>query len=179
MAWPRPGSAEGFWPRHVVAVIGDGALTGMAEALNIAASNRPVVIVVNDNERSYSPTIGGLAHHLATLRTTRNYERFMTWGKGFLQRTPFVGRPLYDAMHGVKKGVKDVVAPQGLFEDLGLKYIGPVDGHDEQELEFALGRARDFQQPVIGLHATKGRGCAWPNDEDRLQAGHRSGHRPA
>ena len=171
-AWERRGL---LGSRHVVAVIGDGALTGgMAwEALNnIAASNRPVVIVVNDNERSYSPTIGGLAHHLATLRTTRNYERFMTWGKGFLQRTPFVGRPLYDALHGVKKGVKDVVAPQGLFEDLGLKYIGPVDGHDEQELEFALGRARDFQQPVI-VHAitTKGRGYA-PAENDEADRFH-------
>ena len=171
-AWERRGF---LGSRHVIAVIGDGALTGgMAwEALNnIAASNRPVVIVVNDNERSYSPTIGGLAHHLATLRTTRNYERFMTWGKGFLQRTPFVGRPLYDALHGVKKGVKDVVAPQGLFEDLGLKYIGPVDGHDEQELEFALGRARDFQQPVI-VHAitTKGRGYA-PAENDEADRFH-------
>ena len=171
-AWERRGL---LGSRHVVAVIGDGALTGgMAwEALNnIAASNRPVVIVVNDNERSYSPTIGGLAHHLATLRTTRNYERFMTWGKGLLQRTPFVGRPLYDALHGVKKGVKDVVAPQGLFEDLGLKYIGPVDGHDEQELEFALGRARDFQQPVI-VHAitTKGRGYA-PAENDEADRFH-------
>ncbi|MDC3002011.1 hypothetical protein OA174_05370 [Actinomycetota bacterium] len=171
-AWERRGL---LGSRHVVAVIGDGALTGgMAwEALNnIAASNRPVVIVVNDNERSYSPTIGGLAHHLATLRTTRNYERFMTWGKGFLQRTPFVGRPLYDALHGVKKGVKDVVAPQGLFEDLGLKYIGPVDGHDEQELEFALGRARDFHQPVI-VHAitTKGRGYA-PAENDEADRFH-------
>ena len=171
-AWERRGL---LGSRHVIAVIGDGALTGgMAwEALNnIAASNRPVVIVVNDNERSYSPTIGGLAHHLATLRTTRNYERFMTWGKGFLRRTPFVGRPLYDALHGVKKGVKDVVAPQGLFEDLGLKYIGPVDGHDEQELEFALGRARDFQQPVI-VHAitTKGRGYA-PAENDEADRFH-------
>ena len=171
-AWERRGL---LGSRHVIAVIGDGALTGgMAwEALNnIAASNRPVVIVVNDNERSYSPTIGGLAHHLATLRTTRNYERFMTWGKVFLQRTPFVGRPLYDALHGVMKGVKDVVAPQGLFEDLGLKYIGPVDGHDEQELEFALGRARDFQQPVI-VHAitTKGRGYA-PAENDEADRFH-------
>ncbi|MCH1404228.1 MAG: 1-deoxy-D-xylulose-5-phosphate synthase, partial [Candidatus Nanopelagicales bacterium] len=87
-------------------------------------------------------------------------------------RTPFVGRPLYDALHGVKKGVKDVVAPQGLFEDLGLKYIGPVDGHDEQELEFALGRARDFQQPVI-VHAitTKGRGYA-PAENDEADRFH-------
>ena len=148
--------------QHVVAVIGDGALTGgMAwEALNnIAASDRPVVIVVNDNERSYSPTIGGVAHHLATLRTTRGYERFMAWGKSVLKRTPVVGPPIYDALHGVKKGLKDVVAPQGMFEDLGLKYIGPVDGHDEQELEFALRLARDFDHPVIVHTITrKGRG---------------------
>ena len=150
--------------RHVVAVIGDGALTGgMAwEALNnIAASDRPLVIVVNDNARSYSPTIGGLAHHLATLRTTRGYERFMQWGKRVVLRTPVVGEPVYGALHGMKKGVKDIVAPQGMFEDLGLKYIGPVDGHDEQEMEFALTRAKDFPGPVI-VHAIthKGRGYA-------------------
>ncbi len=148
-AWELKGLLE---RRHVVAIIGDGALTGgMAwEALNnIAASKRNVIIVVNDNGRSYSPTIGGLAHHLATLRTTRGYERLMSWGKDVLQRTPVVGPPVYGALHGMKKGVKDIVAPQGMFEDLGLKYIGPVDGHDEAELEFALGRARDFSGPVI------------------------------
>lgn len=149
---------------HVVAVIGDGALTGgMAwEALNnIACSDRPVVIVVNDNAWSYSPTIGGLAHHLSTLRTTRGYERFMQWGKRVLHRTPVVGDPIYGALHGFKKGVKDMVAPQGLFEDLGLKYIGPIDGHDEQEMEFALTRAKAFPGPVI-VHAItqKGRGYA-------------------
>ncbi|MEU5106957.1 1-deoxy-D-xylulose-5-phosphate synthase N-terminal domain-containing protein, partial [Streptomyces sp. NPDC021354] len=84
--------------RHVVAVIGDGALTGgMAwEALNniAAARDRPLIIVVNDNERSYAPTIGGLADHLATLRTTDGYERFLAWGKDVLQRTPVVGQPL-------------------------------------------------------------------------------------
>ncbi|CAM5598466.1 1-deoxy-D-xylulose-5-phosphate synthase OS=Streptomyces griseomycini OX=66895 GN=dxs PE=3 SV=1 [Streptomyces griseomycini] len=119
---------------HVVAVIGDGALTGgMAwEALNnIAdAKDRPLVIVVNDNERSYAPTIGGLANHLATLRTTDGYERVLAWGKDLLQRTPVVGRPLYDTLHGAKKGLKDAFAPQGMFEDLGLKYVGPIDGHD-------------------------------------------------
>ena len=149
---------------HVVAVIGDGGLTGgMAwEALNnIAGSDRQVVIVVNDNERSYSPTIGGLAHHLATLRTTSGYERFLSWGKRILHRTPVVGEPMYDALHGVKKGLKDVVAPQGMFEDLGLKYIGPVDGHRIDELEHALRRAKDFDGPVI-VHAItqKGRGYA-------------------
>jgi 1-deoxy-D-xylulose-5-phosphate synthase len=143
------------------------------EALNnIAASDRPLVIVVNDNARSYSPTIGGLAHHLATLRTTRGYEKFMNWGKRTLLRTPLVGDPIYGALHGMKKGVKDVVAPQGMFEDLGLKYIGPVDGHDEQEMEFALTRAKDFSGPVI-VHAIthKGRGYA-PAEHDEADRFH-------
>jgi 1-deoxy-D-xylulose-5-phosphate synthase len=157
--------------RTVVAVVGDGALTGgMAwEALNnlAAAKDRPVVIVVNDNERSYAPTIGGLAHHLATLRTTRGYERFLQWGRGVLGRTPVVGQPLFDTLHGMKKGLKDMVAPQGLFEDLGLKYIGPVDGHDHEELEHALRRARAFRGPVI-VHALtrKGLGYAPAENDD-------------
>ena len=149
--------------RSVVAVIGDGALTGgMAwEALNNIADapNRPVVIVVNDNARSYSPTIGGLAHHLSTLRTTGGYERFLDWGKAVLGRTPVVGSPLYDTLHGVKKGIKDIVAPQGMFEDLGLKYIGPVDGHDADAVERALSRAKAYSGPVIVHVITeKGRG---------------------
>jgi 1-deoxy-D-xylulose-5-phosphate synthase len=130
------------------------------------------VIVVNDNARSYSPTIGGLAHHLATLRTTRGYEKFMNWGKRLLHRTPVVGEPVYGALHGMKKGVKDMVAPQGMFEDLGLKYIGPVDGHDEQEMEFALTRAKDFDGPVI-VHAIthKGRGYG-PAEDDKADHFH-------
>ena len=164
--------------RAVVAVVGDGALTGgMAwEALNtIAASNRPLVIVVNDNARSYAPTIGGLAHHLSTLRTTRGYERFLEWGKGVLGRTPVVGGPIYETLHGVKKGLKDIVAPQGMFEDLGLKYIGPVDGHDVTALEHALRRARGFGQPVI-VHAIthKGLGHA-PAENDALDHFHSVG----
>ncbi|MGV8979517.1 MAG: 1-deoxy-D-xylulose-5-phosphate synthase N-terminal domain-containing protein, partial [Cellulomonas sp.] len=113
----------GHRERHVVAVIGDGALTGgMAwEALNnIAASqDRRLVIIVNDNGRSYAPTIGGLAHHLDTLRTTQGYEHMLTWGKRTLKRSGPPGRFAYDALHGLKKGIKDVVAPQGMFEDLG------------------------------------------------------------
>ncbi|HET8970993.1 MAG TPA: 1-deoxy-D-xylulose-5-phosphate synthase [Candidatus Nanopelagicales bacterium] len=163
--------------RRVVAVIGDGALTGgMAwEALNniAAAPDRPLVMVVNDNGRSYSPTVGGVAHHLGTLRTTRGYERFLEWGKSVLGRTPVVGQPLYDTLHGVKKGLKDIVAPQGMFEDLGLKYIGPVDGHDEPAVEHALRRARDFGGPVIVHVLTeKGRGYrpAELDDAERFHA---------
>lgn len=163
--------------RHVVAVVGDGALTGGMtwEALNNIAdgSKRSIVIVVNDNERSYSPTIGGMAHHLATLRTTKGYEKFLDWGKSVLERTPVVGAPVYDALHGMKKGIKDFVAPQGMFEDLGLKYIGPVDGHDISEMEFAFERARDFGEPVIVHVITeKGRGYkpAETDEADRFHA---------
>ncbi|WP_103517284.1 1-deoxy-D-xylulose-5-phosphate synthase [Streptomyces sp. SM10] len=162
---------------HVVAVIGDGALTGgMAwEALNniAAAKDRPLVIVVNDNERSYAPTIGGLANHLATLRTTDGYERFLARGKDLLERTPVVGRPLYETLHGAKKGLKDFIAPQGMFEDLGLKYVGPIDGHDIEALESALQRAKRFGGPVIVHCLTeKGRGYtpALQDEADRFHA---------
>ncbi|WP_184889111.1 1-deoxy-D-xylulose-5-phosphate synthase [Sphaerisporangium siamense] len=162
--------------RTVVAVIGDGALTGgMAwEALNNIAGHAkdpdlPLVIVVNDNGRSYSPTIGGLASHLASLRMTQNYEHMLEFVKHNLGRVPVVGTPLYDTLHGVKKGLKDVLAPQVMFEDLGLKYVGPIDGHDEQAVEAALRRARDFRGPVI-VHVltTKGYGYspAENHDED-------------
>ncbi|MFD9544337.1 1-deoxy-D-xylulose-5-phosphate synthase [Streptomyces sp. NPDC060022] len=150
---------------HVVAVIGDGALTGgMAwEALNniAAAKDRPLIIVVNDNERSYAPTIGGLANHLAILRTTDGYERFLSWGKGVLQQTPVIGQPLYGSLHGAKKGFKDTFAPQGMFEDLGLKYVGPVDGHDTAAVESALNRAKRFHGPVL-VHCITQKGRGYP-----------------
>ncbi|MFF3359715.1 1-deoxy-D-xylulose-5-phosphate synthase [Streptomyces sp. NPDC002917] len=166
-------------PEHVVAVIGDGALTGgMAwEALNniAAARDRPLIIVVNDNERSYGPTIGGLANHLATLRTTDGYERFLSWGKDVLQRTPVVGQPLYESLHGAKKGFKDAFAPQGMFEDLGLKYVGPIDGHDIAAVESALSRAKRFHGPVLVHCLTeKGRGYA-PALEDEADRFHTVG----
>ncbi len=149
--------------RHVVVVVGDGALTGGMswEALNnIAATEvRNLVIIVNDNERSYSPTIGGLATYLSTLRVTRGYERFLDWGKDVLHKTPVIGTPIYETLHGVKKGIKDIVAPQGMFEDLGLKYMGPIDGHDIVAMEKALQKAKVFGEPVL-IHAIteKGRG---------------------
>ncbi|WBP85784.1 1-deoxy-D-xylulose-5-phosphate synthase [Kitasatospora cathayae] len=163
--------------RHTVAVIGDGALTGGLawEALNniAEARDRPLVIVVNDNERSYARTIGGLANHLATLRTTQGYERFLALGKEALQRTPLVGQPIFDALHGAKKGFKDAFAPQGMFEDLGLKYLGPIDGHDVGAVEQALRQARNFGGPVI-VHCltVKGRGYlpAEQDEADRFHA---------
>ena len=172
-------SLTGQSDRHVVVVVGDGALTGGMswEALNniATAKDRNLVIVVNDNERSYSPTIGGMATYLSTLRVTRGYERFLDWGKDVLQRTPVVGGPIYDTLHGMKKGIKDIIAPQGMFEDLGLKYMGPVDGHDIVAMERALLKAKTFGAPVI-LHAIteKGRGYA-PAIEDEAEKFHAVG----
>jgi 1-deoxy-D-xylulose-5-phosphate synthase len=172
-------SLTGQSDRHVVVVVGDGALTGGMswEALNniATAESRNLVIVVNDNERSYSPTIGGMATYLSTLRVTRGYEKFLDWGKDVLQRTPVVGGPIYDTLHGMKKGIKDIIAPQGMFEDLGLKYIGPIDGHDIEAMEKALVKAKAFGAPVI-LHAIteKGRGYA-PAIEDEAEKFHAVG----
>ena len=169
LSW-SDGIAKGFMitkqsDRTVVCVVGDGSLTGgMAwEALNnIAAStDEKLVIVVNDNERSYSPTIGGVATYLSTLRTTKGYEKFLDWGKGVLEKTPVVGQPIYETLHGMKKGIKDIVAPQGMFEDLGLKYFGPIDGHDIYAMENALQSAKDFAGPVlVHVITEKGRGHA-------------------
>jgi len=164
--------------RSVVAVVGDGALTGGMcwEALNnIAASHRPVVIVVNDNGRSYAPTIGGLAEHLATLRMMKGYERALDTVRSALSSTPVVGTPLYTALHGLKRGIKDFLQPQVLFEDLGLKYVGPIDGHDVEAMESALRRARDFGAPVI-VHAVTVKGYGYqPAVDDEADCLHSVG----
>jgi 1-deoxy-D-xylulose-5-phosphate synthase len=150
--------------RHVVAVIGDGALTGgMAwEALNniAVARSSKLVIVVNDNGRSYTPTVGGLANALTALRTNPRYEQALEQVKRRLNQVPGVGHATYDALHAIKKGLKDALAPQGLFEDLGLKYVGPVDGHDRAAVEHALAQAKRFGGPVI-VHALTRKGYGY------------------
>ncbi|MCL2611805.1 MAG: 1-deoxy-D-xylulose-5-phosphate synthase [Nocardioidaceae bacterium] len=161
--------------RHVVAVIGDGALTGgMAwEALNNIATgaDRRLVVVVNDNGRSYQPTVGGFADHLTTLRTNPRYEQVLDLVKKRLNAVPGVGPAAYDALHAVKKGLKDALAPQGLFEDLGLKYVGPIDGHDREAMEQALTQAKRFGGPVI-VHAITRKGFGYDpaelNEVDQL-----------
>lgn len=170
--------------RHVVAVIGDGALTGgMAlEALNDISTQAdlPLVIVVNDNGRSYTPTIGGLAtqmsaigRQLSALRTDKRYERFLAWVKHLVKRTPVVGEPLYSLLHGFKTGVRDVLVPRALFPDLGLKYVGPINGHDEQAVETALKQAEQFGGTVlVHVITEKGHGykAAEQNEEDHFHA---------
>jgi 1-deoxy-D-xylulose-5-phosphate synthase len=172
-------SITGQNDRSVVVVVGDGALTGGMswEALNNIASakDRNLVLVVNDNERSYSPTVGGVATYLSTLRVTQGYERFLDWGKEVLHKTPVVGTPIYETLHGVKKGIKDIIAPQGMFEDLGLKYVGPIDGHDFPALEKALAQAKQFGEPVlVHVITEKGRGHQ-PAIEDEAEKFHAVG----
>ncbi|MBV9161630.1 MAG: 1-deoxy-D-xylulose-5-phosphate synthase [Pseudonocardiales bacterium] len=162
--------------RHVVAVVGDGALTGGMcwEALNniAAGKDRSVIIVVNDNGRSYSPTIGGFADHLSTLRLQPSYELVLRTGKQALKRTPVVGRAIYAGLHAAKRGLKDALAPQILFEDLGLKYLGPIDGHDLRAMETALRRAKDFGGPVI-VHAVTRKGNGYlPAENDVAELMH-------
>jgi 1-deoxy-D-xylulose-5-phosphate synthase len=164
--------------RHVVAVVGDGALTGGMcwEALNnIAAAKNRLVIVVNDNGRSYAPTIGGLADHLSTLRLNPGYERVLDLVKEALGSTPVVGKPVYEVLHAVKRGIKDAVSPQPMFEDLGIKYLGPVDGHDIAAMESALRRAKGFNAPVI-VHAVTRKGYGYrPAEQDEADCLHGPG----
>ncbi|GGJ21028.1 1-deoxy-D-xylulose-5-phosphate synthase [Paenarthrobacter histidinolovorans] len=180
----RARQLTGEGDRFVVAVVGDGALTGGMtwEAINNIAADkrRRVVIVVNDNGRSYAPTVGGFADYLASLRPTIDslrtapaYERMLDWWKKKLQNGGPAGQFTYKSLHAMKKGIKDWWAPQGMFEDLGMKYIGPVDGHNLQAMEHALNTAKAYGGPVI-VHAMteKGHGYApaLANEADQFHA---------
>ncbi|MGV0643497.1 1-deoxy-D-xylulose-5-phosphate synthase [Mycolicibacterium sp. XJ879] len=169
---------SGYRNRRVVAVVGDGALTGGMcwEALNnIAAAQRPIVIVVNDNGRSYAPTIGGFAEHLARLRLQPGYERMLEEGRNAVRRVPVIGELCYQGMHSIKAGIKDALSPQEMFTDLGLKYVGPIDGHDENAVERALRSARGFNAPVV-VHVVTRKGMGYaPAENDEADQMHACG----
>lgn len=163
--------------RYVVAVVGDGALTGgMAwEALNNISddNDRKLVIVVNDNGRSYAPTIGGLARYLNDVRTDKNYRRLYKLSKKVFYKFGLPGRLVYSALRGAGKGLLSSFAPQGMFPNLDIKYIGPVDGHDLAAMEQALRQAKKYGSPVI-VHAItqKGKGFnpAMLHEDDQFHA---------
>jgi 1-deoxy-D-xylulose-5-phosphate synthase len=163
--------------RYVVAVVGDGALTGgMAwEALNNISddNDRKLVIIVNDNGRSYAPTIGGLARYLNDVRTDKNYRRLYKLSKKVFHKFGLPGRLLYSALRGAGKGLLSTFAPQGMFPNLDIKYIGPVDGHDLAAMEQALRQAKKYSSPVI-VHAItqKGKGFdpAMLHEDDQFHA---------
>jgi len=171
----RAFSLQGQTNRKVVAVVGDGSLTGgMAwEALNnIAVDDLPIVIVVNDNGRSYQPTVGGLAKRFSGLRTDPRYESTMRGIGHMVRRMPGVGETAYNMLEAVRAGLKDLLVPQSMFSDLGIKYIGPFDGHDIKATEKALRQAKRYHGPVI-VHAItqKGHGMdAAVNDRERFHA---------
>ena len=149
--------------RYVIAVVGDGALTGGMtwEALNNITddNDRKLVIVVNDNGRSYAPTIGGLARYLNGIRTEKFYRRLYRLSKRVFFKFGTVGRMAYSTLRGAGKGLLGSFAPKGIFPNLDLKYIGPVDGHDLHAMEAALQQAKKYANPVI-VHAItqKGKG---------------------
>src|SRR5438270_8235359 len=160
----------------VVAVIGDGALTGgMAyEALNQVAHLMPpnLVIVINDNGRSYAPTVGGLAHHLAQLRVDPRYERIKDDISRLLRDLPLVGSTADQAAYRVKEGLKQLLQPSTVFETLGIKYAGLVNGHDEAALEEVLRRASRLREPVV-VHAVTEKGHGYgPAVEDEIDKLH-------
>lgn len=170
---------DGDTTHSVVAVVGDGALTGGMcwEALNniAAAKNRKVVVVVNDNGRSYSPTIGGFAENLAGLRMQPFYDRFMEKGKTSLKSMGWVGERTFEALHAFKEGVKSTVIPTEMFPELGMKYVGPVDGHNQKAVDNALKYAHDYDGPIIVHMVTeKGRGYA-PAEQDLDELMHSTG----
>ena len=156
---------------HVVAVIGDGALTGgMAyEALNQIAHLQPpnLTIVINDNGRSYAPTVGGLARHLSQLRVDPRYERIKEDISRLLRDMPLVGPTADQAAYRVKEGLKQLLQPSTIFESLGIKYAGIVDGHDEPALEEVLSRSRRLRAPtVVHVITEKGHGYGPAVDDE-------------
>jgi 1-deoxy-D-xylulose-5-phosphate synthase len=163
--------------RAVVAVIGDGALTGgMAwEALNNITddNDRKLIIVVNDNGRSYAPTIGGLARYLNEVRTEPMYRKMYRSSRKFFSRFGVPGRLLFSTVRGAGKGLLGTFAPKSMFPNLDIKYIGPIDGHNLEAMEQALRQAEKFEAPVI-VHAItqKGRGftLAEEDTEDQFHA---------
>jgi 1-deoxy-D-xylulose-5-phosphate synthase len=161
---------------HVIAVIGDGALTGgMAyEALNQIAHLQPpnLVIVINDNGRSYAPTVGGLARHLSQLRVDPRYERIKDDISRLLRDLPLVGSTADQAAYRVKEGLKQLLQPSTIFESLGIKYAGLVDGHDESALEEVLSRAKKLREPVV-VHVVTEKGHGYgPAVEDEVDKLH-------
>jgi 1-deoxy-D-xylulose-5-phosphate synthase len=163
---------------HVVAVIGDGAMTGgMAfEGLNnLGHSGRDVTVVLNDNGRSYAPTVSKLSESLMSIRANPTYMRRQRKLEEIAGSTPLVGDVLERGISATKAAIRDMWEPPAFFEDLGLRYLGPYDGHDIETIEGALLNAKEFEGPVVVHVLTqKGRGHA-PAENDTIKLMHDTG----
>ena len=159
----------------VIAVIGDGALTGgMAlEALNhIGSSKTNVIVVLNDNEMSISKNIGGINMLLTKLRARKLYTVSNKSGKKILEKIPVVGNFIIKIVRKAKKGIKQLIIPKMFFEDIGFKYLGPIDGHNIEDMELIFKRAKELDEPVlIHVLTKKGKGYKPAEDEpDKFHA---------
>lgn len=147
---------------HVIAVIGDGSLTGgMAmEALNDAgSSNSNITVILNDNEMSISKNVGGIPALLTKIRIKKMYKRSNNNIKNFFNKVPVIGKPIVTLAHNIKKGIKQMVIPNMYFEDIGFTYLGPVDGHNIEELEKILKQSKHLEGPIlIHVMTKKGKG---------------------
>jgi len=146
----------------VIAVIGDGSLTGgMAiEALNDAGSSKSnITVILNDNEMSISKNVGGIPALLTKIRVKKTYKRSNNSIKRFFNKVPIIGKPIVNLAHAIKRGIKQTVIPNMYFEDIGFTYLGPVDGHNIQELENILHKSQNIEGPiVIHVITKKGKG---------------------
>ncbi|HXH57173.1 MAG TPA: 1-deoxy-D-xylulose-5-phosphate synthase [Iamia sp.] len=161
--------------RRVVAVIGDGALTGgMAyEALNnLGHSGKKAIIILNDNGRSYAPTVGRMSETVSRLRVDPRYVRQRARVEDAVRKVPYVGDHLAWGMQGALAGMREMLEPPVFFESLGMKYTGPIDGHDIAGLETALRHAAELEEPiVVHVLTDKGKGHA-PAEADDVKRMH-------
>lgn len=153
---------------NVVAVIGDGALTGgMAlEALNhVGCTQTKMMIILNDNEMSISKNISGINTLLTRLRSKKNYRQTNKKGKKIMSSIPLIGEGLTRVVSKGKDAIKQVFIPGMYFEDIGIKYLGPIDGHNIEELENIIEKAKSFDEPVL-IHALTKKGKGYKNAEE-------------
>ncbi len=162
---------------HVLAVIGDGALTGgMAlEALNDAGcSKAKLTVILNDNEMSISKNIGGINMLLSKLRTRRAYTKSNVSGKKIISKIPVIGKPIVKIVQRMKRSIKQLVIPKMFFEDIGFRYLGPVDGHNIEELERMLKISKELDGPVL-LHILTKKGKGYKIAEENPDKFHATG----
>lgn len=162
---------------HVLAVIGDGALTGgMAlEALNDAGcSKAKLTVILNDNEMSISKNIGGVNMLLSKLRTRRAYTKSNVSGKKIISKIPVIGKPIVKIVQRMKRSIKQLVIPKMFFEDIGFRYLGPVDGHNIEELERMLRISKELDGPVL-LHVLTKKGKGYKIAEENPDKFHATG----
>ena len=162
---------------NVIAVIGDGALTGgmSLEALNhVGSSKTKMIVILNDNEMSISKNIGGINMFLSKLRARKGYTISNKSGRKIIDKIPYVGRRLVKVIQRAKQGIKQLIIPKMFFEDIGFKYLGPVDGHNIEDLEILLDRAKELDEPVL-IHVLTKKGKGYNPAEENPDKFHATG----